>query len=112
MVKLTETNVGKEMKACDYIFKHSHWYLYKGGRKQFQKELQAQRVDQLSLTETKEAAEIWKLHNFMASPSGLVLLEQCVWLTLCIEWCEDAKIFFDYTNNKVKCAFMGMEITI
>jgi len=112
MVRITEIDVPTEMKRSDYIFKNNDWYKYRGGRKQFQKSLQAERVSQINLTETKEVANIWKIHNFLASSTELVLLEQCVWLSLCIEWNETAKIFFNYDKNQITCSGMGMEIVI
>lgn len=104
--------IDKELERSDYIFKNNDWYKFKGGRKKFAKQIQAERMDALNLKETKEVAEIWKEKNFIASPEEIVLLEQCVWLTLCIEWSESAKIFFNYDKNQITCSSMGMEIVI
>ena len=77
------------------------WFEFYGGKEYFKKQERDQKQSELNLFETKLISSVWKEKHKILNPETLIQLEQCVYLTLLIEWGDDAKCFFDYENSSI-----------
>jgi len=77
------------------------WFEFYGGREYFKKQEQDQKQSELNLFETKLISSVWKEKHKDLDAQTLIQLEQCIYLTLLIEWGDDAKCFFDYDLGEI-----------
>lgn len=87
------------------------WFEFFGGREVLKKQELQEKNLALSLSETKEISTVWKEKNKILDPETLMRLEECIYLTLLIEWGDDAKCFFDYEKNEITFKHDNKQIT-
>lgn len=85
------------------------WFEFFGGKEYFMRQEQDQKRSGINLFETKLISSVWKEKHKILNPETLVQLEQCVYLTLLVEWGENAKCFFDYDKSEIKFKCEGRE---
>lgn len=77
------------------------WFDFFGGKELYKKQEREQKQSELNLLETKLISSVWKEKHKSLNPETLIQLEQCIYLTLLIEWGDDAKCFFDYEKSEI-----------
>lgn len=93
-------------------YKNNDWYNYQCGKQEILKQERLEKMSDLNLTDTRDVVEIWKTKSVNLDPKTMILLEQCVWLSLCVEWSELANIKFDYDKKSVTCSLDKMEVIL
>lgn len=100
------------MKISSVSDELRNWYRFEGGRSQLFKKKQKEIKEALSLVETRAICDVWKNNFDKIDPKTRIILEQCCYLTLCIEWGEDSVILFDDKKRIVTCKSEDKEVVL